>query len=430
MKVCFFAHLSSLLGAERMLLDLVTDLKKHYGVTCLVVLPNRGRLSDALTGLGTQCLFAEYGWWCHASELDFRTKTRIVSTSYELLNQKIVPALQIFDPDVIWTQTLVIPWGAMAAGHLNKPHVWYVTELGEADHGFDFFCPFQKVIDDIVQSSDKVFACSQFIVDSLFPDHEKLGVEVLYNNIRIPEFGSTGASFFKVTGSVRIGIFSQVTPGKGTEDIVVAATELIQRGVNLELLVAGGGNPEYRKKLVSYVRAHGSDSRIHFAGFIDDPFSAMKATDICVICSRAEAFGRVGVEAMLLGKPVIYADAGGVREYMIDGLTGLSYSPGDVGGLVRRLTELIHDPSRCVSLGSSGHSHASQLFTREKYSGTAFRTLEALIDKGRRATSIPKAIESLATPPGDSAPISARMRRNDPCPCGSGKRFKHCHGAE
>ena len=86
---------------------------------------------------------------------------------------------------------------------------------------------------------------------------------------------------------------------------------------------------------------------------------------------------------------------------MIDGLTGLSYSPGDVGGLVRRLTELIYDPSRCVSLGSSGHSHASQLFTREKYSGTAFRTLEALIDKGRRATSIPKAIESLATPPGD-----------------------------
>ena len=142
--------MSSLLGAERMLLDLVTDLKKHYGVTCLVVLPDRGRLSDALTGLGTQCLFAEYGWWCHASELDFRTKTRIVSTSYELLNQKIVPALQIFDPDVIWTQTLVIPWGAMAAGHLNKPHVWYVTELGEADHGFDFFCPFQKVIDDIV----------------------------------------------------------------------------------------------------------------------------------------------------------------------------------------------------------------------------------------------------------------------------------------
>ena len=86
----------------------------------------------------------------------------------------------------------------MAAGHLNKPHVWYVTELGEADHGFDFFCPFQKVIDDIVQSSDKVFACSQFIVDSLFPDHEKLGVEVLYNNIRIPEFGSTGASFLKL----------------------------------------------------------------------------------------------------------------------------------------------------------------------------------------------------------------------------------------
>ena len=55
-----------------------------------------------------------------------------------------------------------------------------------------------KVIDDIVQSSDKIFACSQFIVDSLFPDHEKLGVEVLYNNIRIPELGSTERVFLRL----------------------------------------------------------------------------------------------------------------------------------------------------------------------------------------------------------------------------------------
>lgn len=112
LKVCFFAHLSSLLGAERMLLDLVTDLWADHGVSCLVILPEPGPLSLALAQVGAKCLFADYGWWCHTDQLDHETKTRMVSTGYELLRQRLLPALKIFDPDVIWTQTMVIPWGS------------------------------------------------------------------------------------------------------------------------------------------------------------------------------------------------------------------------------------------------------------------------------------------------------------------------------
>ena len=41
-------------------------------------------------------------------------------------------------------------------------------------------------------------------------------------------------------------------------------------------------------------------------------------------------------------------------------------------------------------------------------------------------------------PPGDDAKVPAKQQptvrhtekvgRNDPCPCGSGKKYKHCHG--
>ena len=76
-----------------------------------------------------------------------------------------MPALRELDPDVIWTQTMVIPWGATIAAQMAKPHVWYVTELGELDHGFAFFEPFQSVIEDIERSSDQVFTCSRFIAE-------------------------------------------------------------------------------------------------------------------------------------------------------------------------------------------------------------------------------------------------------------------------
>jgi preprotein translocase subunit SecA len=28
----------------------------------------------------------------------------------------------------------------------------------------------------------------------------------------------------------------------------------------------------------------------------------------------------------------------------------------------------------------------------------------------------------------DSQPINKKVGRNDPCPCGSKKKYKHCHG--
>jgi len=46
--------------------------------------------------------------------------------------------IRLLDPDVIWSQTMVIPWGAVAAAILGKPHVWYVTEFGERDHQLQF----------------------------------------------------------------------------------------------------------------------------------------------------------------------------------------------------------------------------------------------------------------------------------------------------
>ena len=33
-----------------------------------------------------------------------------------------------------------------------------------------------------------------------------------------------------------------------------------------------------------------------------------------------------------------------------------------------------------------------------------------------------------APPPNDAVQSAGKIRRNDPCPCGSGKKYKHCHG--
>jgi preprotein translocase subunit SecA len=39
-----------------------------------------------------------------------------------------------------------------------------------------------------------------------------------------------------------------------------------------------------------------------------------------------------------------------------------------------------------------------------------------------------RAVSAAAAGTADAAAAFARVGRNDPCPCGSGKKFKQCHG--
>jgi preprotein translocase subunit SecA len=50
-------------------------------------------------------------------------------------------------------------------------------------------------------------------------------------------------------------------------------------------------------------------------------------------------------------------------------------------------------------------------------------------DLGLIHASIPA--RQVATNPSEGDPFAGNpdIRRNDPCPCGSGQKYKHCHGA-
>ena len=435
-NICLFSHAPALGGAERVLVELVDGLIADHGAICSVILPGAGPLVDSLVKIGAATFIAPYRWWC--TNEGFRAtetqKSDFIRESELSFSTAILPYLRLVDPDVIWTQTMVIPWGALAAAKLNKPHVWHVTEFGERDHNFNFFSPLSDIARDIEAASDLIYTCSDAVARELFPGAPNERVRTLYCPPSINEnrngAGSELTPYFRSPDAVKLGIFAFVQPSKGQEDIVRAVGELTHRGRNVELLVAGAeAFAEYRQHLNAIVAEYQIADRVHFTGALENPFPAMRATDIVVICSRCEAFGRTGIEAMLLGKPVIYPDTGGIAEYMRDGQTGLAYTAGDVDSLVDRIELLISDPSRRSAMGNFGKAHASKLSGEGSVSRTVNDTLLELRKRKRPTIRIPAAIErSLPSAEASRMMAGDNIRRNDPCPCGSGKRFKHCHG--
>jgi FkbM family methyltransferase len=383
LSVCLFSHSSYLAGAERSLLQLVIELIRDHGILCTVILPSEGALKQQLEAVGAATLVAEYPWWCNKSHEPNVNPESVMAEGARLLLESVLPALKKVNPDVILTNTTVIPWGALSAMLLGRPHVWFVTEFGKEDYDFDFFFPLQNIRKFIKDYSNIVLTNSDAVRRSFDEDNSRADIRTVYLDIEMPPFPHSTETLhrFKRSIAVKLLILGGIVPGKGQEDAVLAVADLIARGHNVELLVMGWNNQKYLEKLQGIVNEKKLQECVQFAEFWNDPYPVMAEADIVLVCSRKEAFGRVALEAMLLGKPVVASNAGGLPEIVCDGSTGFLYEAGNPEDLANKIETLIRDPELRTSFGRKGLEIARERFTAAGYGGKVARILSELKNK-------------------------------------------------
>src|SRR4051794_31518539 len=86
-------------------------------------------------------------------------------------------------------------------------------------------------------------------------------------------------------GVVRVGYVGRLSPRKGPQVAVAAVDELLRRGVDARLRVAGSVFPGYEwfeAELREQVRLAGLDNRVEFLGFVPDPWQVFADSDVVV----------------------------------------------------------------------------------------------------------------------------------------------------
>ena len=83
------------------------------------------------------------------------------------------------------------------------------------------------------------------------------------------------------------------------------------------------------------------------------------------LSSVPESFGRVCVEAMAAGRPVVAYDHGGVSELIDDRRTGFLCPVGEPGSVLTALTALLEDDSLCAHMGATAQSEALERFAEQ-----------------------------------------------------------------
>ena len=166
-------------------------------------------------------------------------------------------------------------------------------------------------------------------------------------------------------------ISGNIQEWKGQLVLIEALGELGDDHRDVHCLILGGvhrAGEEYAQNLRRRITELGLGDRVHFLGFRDDVPDVVNAADIVVHASvRPEPFGRVILEGMLAGKLVIGSDAGGVRELLEDGETGLLSAPGDHVALAGRLREALADPARRLSIGAAARARAEEKFSLSRH---------------------------------------------------------------
>ena len=154
--------------------------------------------------------------------------------------------------------------------------------------------------------------------------------------------------------TLAVGIVSKLWEGKGHEALLVAWRHIISRwtGPHFPMLLIVGEGP-LQSRLESLALELGISNNVLFLGFRTDIPAVTKALDISVLPSAFEGMGRVILEAMAAGKPVVASRVGGIPDLVLPDETGFLVKPNDADALIGPLEKLLTDDSLRHSMGSS-----------------------------------------------------------------------------
>lgn len=160
---------------------------------------------------------------------------------------------------------------------------------------------------------------------------------------------------------VRLFSCGRLNVVKGHQDLLQAMRQLLDQGVDVRLDIAGeddDGGTGYRATLEALIARLRLQDHVRLLGAIDaDAVRAhLQQAHLFVLASLHEPLGVAYMEAMAMEVPVIGTDAGGTRELIDDGRSGLLVAPGAPGALARAIRDAVTDPERLARYAEAGRA--------------------------------------------------------------------------
>lgn len=362
MKILFLDQSGKPGGAELCLIDIA----KPYRDSCLVGLFTDGPFRHLLEQqhIPVQVLATR--------SIQVRKESSLVqglssvSSLVPLIAQVVQKAREY---DLIYANTqkaLVV--GALASFLSRRPLVYHLHDILSLDH---FSRTNRRIAVTLANVRASLVIANSKASQAAFVEaggRPEL-TEVVYNGFDPEFFGSNEDNYHQLKkqlgldGRFLVGHFSRLSPWKGQHVLLEALGRCPEDVTAVFVGDALFGEQDYVQHLHNRVAELGLEKRVRFLGFRSDIVQLMSACDLVAHTSIApEPFGRVIVEAMLCGRPVVAAEAGGAIELVESGITGFLVPPEEPQQLAEVIISCRNQPEKTAAIAHQGQCKAFERF--------------------------------------------------------------------
>lgn len=376
LNVLFFSHSAELYGSERSLINLIEILHPNL-INAFIVIPSKGPIEKELSRIHAPYIIIPFTTWIGRKNLLFR----IFRLSYNLIFfPYLYFRLRKCNFDLLYTNTGTMWQGGLLALLWKKPHIYHLREFFHDDlpKYYDFGKRFSLFF--LSQTGNR-FITNSIAIKNYFRKY--IGsdkINSIYNGL-VDSKDSTLYSpkslinHNKVLNFCMVGNIRNI---KNQLEALQAFKIVIDSGIDAKLIFVGSGEPKYLNKLKAYSAREGLSERIQWVGFQNHPEMFMRQSDLTLVCSTYEPFGRVAIESMSVGTPVIATNVDGLAEIIQDGVNGLLYEKGNYLMLSQRILQIISNPKLYYDISKNGLSIAYKKFNKEKYAMDIYSLLSEI----------------------------------------------------
>jgi phosphatidyl-myo-inositol dimannoside synthase len=171
---------------------------------------------------------------------------------------------------------------------------------------------------------------------------------------------------------------------KGFDKVIEAMPAIVVAFPNIALVLGGGGPEAENLKQAAAALPPEARDKIIFPGQLseEDRWAWLELCDMFIMVSRNiagdfEGFGIVYLEAGLAGKPVIAGDSGGVRDAVIDKVSGLLVNPENSAEIAAAVINLAQDETLRAKLGEHGQRRVVEHLSAKNQAEKIYRELNS-----------------------------------------------------
>lgn len=373
-RVLFVSHDGFLGGAQLALADTITALL-DADIDVHVLIPrDKGPLAARLRDTGAAVHFGPVGLWGQPPYGPTRGRVR---TSAGILTAGVAAAALVHrtSTELVVSNTGLVTAGAVAARLTKKPHWWWLHERQERDDAL----PFVFRLDRVRRAMN---ASGHLVVPSSFLAAECARWTPSERIHMIRPFVALDATAQDVDKLVSVRPQRVLFPGglqavKRPMDVLKAFAKVVEAHPDMVLEIIGYDGPE-RAAVEAFITDRGLTDKVRIRGFQPSMTHDLEPGAVLVSAGTFETFGRVLVEAMSAGVPVIAADAGASTEVIDHQATGLLYEPANIDDLARCLLLLVEDSRLRRSLIMAGGQKSRSHWTQDQHLADLSKAWRAL----------------------------------------------------